>query len=148
MPASEPDSSKPSTEPVEQPNGTPIWVPSADDPATPFTRRTPERFRKRDRLGRNQLRRLDMPFWLYMMATHAPSRVREVPSAAIEEEHRGEDGDWTLIACPCGGKPIAGPIIEKCAGCERHYTLAGHNVYVVYGAMEPPTPKLRAVGVD
>lgn len=66
-------------------------------------------------------------------------RMRPVPARAVDEYASDDDGDFALISCPCGAKPIARAPIEKCPGCERYYTiLGGKRAIVIYGAMTVP----------
>lgn len=93
-----------------------------------------------DGLGRPQPRRMfTVPGCLMMIARIEPARVRRIPVSAIAEEGVDDNGGFSMVACPCGAKPVAQERLAKCPGCERYYVhVRVGNVYVVYGAMEPP----------
>jgi hypothetical protein len=90
-----------------------------------------------DRLDRKEPLVLDLPHFIL----HLPGlrhRTRRVPGRAIAEFGEDDDGEFALIECPCGSRPIVRGTIEKCA-CERYYLLTGRGPIVVYGEMEPPS---------
>jgi hypothetical protein len=85
-----------------------------------------------------------MPTYLLVMAHLDPTRVRYVPATAIVEQgENGDVGDYALLQCPCGSRPVVTDGLSQCVGCERYYVTVSACVYVVYGAMKPP-PLRRA----
>lgn len=96
-------------------------------------------FAEFDLLGRKQPRRLGMPDYLLMVARIEPGRVRRVPAPAVAEEGVDDEGEFSMVTCPCGAHPMVRSALAKCAGCERHYVAIELGVvYVCYGAMTPP----------
>lgn len=92
---------------------------------TRFTRLTPRRF--------------DLDVYLAMLHERAPERMRLVPACAIAEQGVDDEGDFSLVDCPCGAKPVVRTSIAPCGGCERWYAhLRVDRVVVVYGGMTPP----------
>lgn len=94
-----------------------------------------------DRLGRKQFTRSS--FWT--MLRWIPGlleRAVVIPASAVEEQGSDELGDYCLVKCPCGARPVARPCIDKCPGCERYYVVSpdGGRVIVAYGDMEVPKP--------
>lgn len=89
--------------------------------------------------GRRQPRRVDLPDYLLMIARIDPARVRRVPKRAIADDGVDEDGDFALVTCPCGARPVVRFELAKCSDCERYYTLiAPGYVFLTYGEMTPP----------
>lgn len=66
------------------------------------------------------------------------NRMRYVPGRAVAEYGEDDDGQYALIECPCGYKPIVRGPIQKCRDCERYYMLKRKGAVVVYGAMPVP----------
>lgn len=64
-------------------------------------------------------------------------RMRHVPDRAVEYGE-DDDGQYGLIECPCGSRPICKERLEKCPGCERYYAIDGKQAVVAYGNMTPP----------
>jgi hypothetical protein len=93
-----------------------------------------------DRLDRKEGHWLELPHYL-LQVDLLKQRARKVPVRAVAEYGEDEDGEFALIECPCGARPIAKTIIEKCRGCERYYLLTRKGPLVLYGDMEPPTGK-------
>lgn len=93
-----------------------------------------------DRLDRKEGHWVGFPHYL-LHVDLLKRRTRKVPLRAVAEYGEDEDGEFALIECPCGAKPIAKTDIEKCPGCERYYLLTGKGPLVLYGDMEPPTRK-------
>lgn len=90
-----------------------------------------------DRLGRRQPTRLGWPRILRSIPGLL-ERSRIVPAAAIAEQAHDDEGDYSLVACPCGHRPIVRSSLKKCDGCERYYVAFGASVFVTYGGMEVP----------
>lgn len=112
--------------------GQPVpWVDRPRDVDGPFT--------ERDAFDRKIPRQLHLGDYLLLIARASPGRVRPVPSRAIAEE-RLDDADEpvTLVACPCGHRPVVTTTVTRCHGCERYYVLIDSRTFVIYGAMEPP----------
>jgi hypothetical protein len=96
-------------------------------------------FSQTDLLGRKVPRRLGLPDYLLWIARIDPARVRKVPARAIVDDGRDEDGEFTLVACPCGHQPVVRPALERCPGCERHFVHVEQGaVWVTYANMTPP----------
>jgi hypothetical protein len=101
-------------------------------------------FAARDAFDRRVPTRLGLHHYLLVVARSDPDRVRPVPAAAVQDENTDDDGAFALVACPCEHKPVVRSRLEKCPGCERYYTLVGNGVFVVYGAMTPPSQRPEA----
>ncbi len=84
--------------------------------------------------------RMDPGHYLLAIARIDPARVRRVPAAAIVEQGVDDDGDFSLVACPCGARPVIRLALIPCSGseCERWYVQVETSVWVTYGAMTPP----------
>lgn len=98
-----------------------------------------------DHLGRKQPARLDYAMLIQGAARLVGHRtvrehIRRVPDRALADTGEDDQGNFALVNCPCGKKPVARPESTKCPGCDRWYVTAGNNpnVYVVYGDMQPP----------
>jgi hypothetical protein len=95
-------------------------------------------FAEYDLLGRKQPRRFGNHDYLLMIARIEPARVRRVPAAAIDEEGIDEEGEFALLECPCGARPVVRPKLERCQ-CERYFVLiAAGSIWVTYGETKPP----------
>jgi hypothetical protein len=96
-------------------------------------------FTARDHLGRKVPRRLGIADYLMVVARSEPARARRVPASAIVEEGCDDDGEFTLLACPCGAQPIVRSALAKCLGCERWFVqIQQGRLYVAYGAVAAP----------
>ena len=91
-----------------------------------------------DLLDRRAPRRLGLADYLLLVARSDPARVRTVPQRAVVDDGHDDDGDFALVACPCGTRPIVRERLERCGGCERFYALIGPKVFCCYGEMTPP----------
>lgn len=112
----------------------PAWV---DEPLPADRRHDP--FAEFDYLGRKVPHRIPLPAYLLMVARIEPARVRRVPPRAVVENGVDEAGDFALVACSCGHRPVVRAELAKCSACERYYTLIDDgSVYVTYGEMAPP----------
>lgn len=101
--------------------------------------RNPHDHRRYDHLGRRQPRRLSIATLLGTARYTASERLRKVPAAAIVGAGDDDSGDFSLVSCSCGHRPVVRIDLNKCPGCERWFMVTGGQVWVVYGDMEPPS---------
>lgn len=105
--------------------------------ALPRYRNPHDRVGEYDRLDRRDPALPTVP--LFVLAIPGfKQRTRLVPDSAVAEYGEDDDGEFALLDCPCGSKPVVRRRLERCQCCERYYMLGRGRPLVFYGAMTPP----------